>query len=106
MYSLGYGLSHLLGGPAGCRERFCVFTYRICILNQLAGLATYCQSNARYSWSIFRKISPYNLPDRPVDMALILANLAAAEQTTKAQVTLIHLKKHQRLQFRICHRMT
>ena len=35
-------------------------------MNQPAGLAAYCQSKARYSWSIFRKISPYDLPDRPV----------------------------------------
>ena len=63
----------LLGGPAGCRERFCVFTHRTCIMNQPAGLATYCQSKARYSWSIFRKISPYDLPDCPAELPVIVS---------------------------------
>ena len=44
-----------------------MFTSKTCIMNQPAGRATYSQSMACYSWSIFRKISPYNLPDRPVD---------------------------------------
>ena len=35
-------------------------------MTQPVGRATYCQSKARYSWNIFRKISPYKLPDRPV----------------------------------------
>ena len=48
-------LLQLLGKPLGCRERVRVFTSRTCIMNQPAGLATYCQSKARYSWSIFRK---------------------------------------------------
>ena len=39
-----------------------MFTFRTCIMNQPAGQATYCQSKARYSWNIFRKISPYKLP--------------------------------------------
>ena len=39
-------------------------------MNQPAGQATYCQSKARYSWIIFRRISPYNLLDRPVDDSL------------------------------------
>ena len=43
-----------------------MFTFKTCIMNQPAGRSTCCQSKARYSLSIFRKISPYNLPDRPV----------------------------------------
>ena len=65
--SEGFGSSQgLLGGPAGCRERFRVFTFGTCIMNQPAGLVTYCHSKARYSRYIFQKISPYKLPDRPV----------------------------------------
>ena len=57
----------VLGGPAGYWESFRVFTlFRTCFMTQPVGRATYCQSKARYSWNIFRKISPYKLPDRPV----------------------------------------
>ena len=58
----------VLGGPAGYWESFRVFTlFRTCFMTQPVGRATYCQSKARYSWNIFRKNSPYKLPDRPVN---------------------------------------
>ena len=61
------GFSHILGGPAACRERFCVFTLRSSFMNQPAGRATSCQSEARYSLSIFQKISPYKQMGRTVE---------------------------------------
>ena len=60
------GVDYVLGGPAACRERFCVFTLRSSFMNQPAGRATSCQSEARYSLSIFRKISPYKQMGRTV----------------------------------------
>ena len=59
-------LDDLLGVPAGYRESFRVFTFQTCFMTQPAGQAAYCQSKARYSWRIFRKISPYDLWGRPV----------------------------------------
>ena len=56
----------LLGVSAACRESFCVFTFRTSFITQPAGPATYSQGKGRYSWIIFRKISPYNLLRRPV----------------------------------------
>ena len=56
----------LLGVSAACRESFHVFTLRICFTTQPAGPATYCRGKARYSWIIFRKISPYKLLRHPV----------------------------------------
>ena len=52
--------------PAGCRESFGVFTFRTCFMSQPAGRYTYCQSKARFSWNIFRKISPYKPQRSPV----------------------------------------
>ena len=45
----------LLGVTAAYRESFHVFTFRICFMTQPASRYTYCQSKARYSWSIFQK---------------------------------------------------
>ena len=57
----------LLGVTAAYRESFHVFTFRICFMTQPASRYTYCQSKARYSWSIFqKKTSSYKPPRRPV----------------------------------------
>ena len=56
----------LLGCASACRESFRVFTFRTCFINQPAGPYAYCQGKARYSWSIFRKISPYKPMRNPV----------------------------------------
>ena len=58
--------STVLGVSAACRESFRVLTFRTSFMTQPPGRYTYCQSKARYSWIIFRKISPYNLLRRPV----------------------------------------
>ena len=41
------GIHYLLGGPAGYRESFRVFTFRTCFMTQPVGRATYCQSKAK-----------------------------------------------------------
>ena len=56
----------ILGVSAACRKSFSVFTFRTFFITQPAGPATYSQGKGRYSWIIFRKISPYNLLRRPV----------------------------------------
>ena len=43
-----------------------MLSIRTSFMTQPPGRYTYCQSKARYSWIIFRKISPYNLLRRPV----------------------------------------
>ena len=58
----------LLGVPAGYRESF----RGTCFITQPVGRATYCQSKACYSWNIVRKISSYNLPDRTVDVSVLV----------------------------------
>ena len=59
----------LLGCASACRESFRVFTFRTCFINQPAGPYAYCQGKARYSWSIFRKISPYKPMRSPVALS-------------------------------------
>ena len=63
-----FNLHHFvqLGCAAACRESFRVLTFITCFMTQPAGRCTYCQSNARYSWNIFQKISPYNPKRNPV----------------------------------------
>ena len=63
-------LDHVLGCASACRESFRVFTFRTCFINQPAGPYAYCQGKARYSWSIFRKISPYKPMRNPVKRAI------------------------------------
>ena len=65
----------LLGVPAACRESFRAFTFERCLMTQPAGQYTYCQSKAPYSWSVLRKISPYNLKGRPVESTILLSRM-------------------------------
>ena len=65
-HTRGHILFDLLCVSAACRESFRVLTFRTSFMTQPPGRYTYCQSKARYSWIIFRKISPYNLLRRPV----------------------------------------
>ena len=72
----------VLGVSAACRESFRVFTLGTCFTTQPAGRgrATYCQGKARYSWIIFRQISPYKLLRRPVSPKLILTLYSKSAQ--------------------------
>ena len=46
-------------------------TFRTCFMNQPAGQYSYCQSKARYSWSIFQKISPYKQMGHTIEVSIL-----------------------------------
>ena len=87
--------SHVQGGPSACRERFCEFTFKTCFMSQLAVRATYCQSKALYSWSIFRKISPYKQLGRTEGKAARLFH------GTLRTISITCLSGHNRMTFTI-----